>query len=104
MVRGQQRDSHVGDRNRLIAVVGHHKKNRQQSGPGEVGGKNLGLLGIVIRICRDGHLLIAMEVVRRIVDRALRRGLDEVLPSRERSRYKSGNAQPERDPALAQTQ
>ena len=39
MIRGQQSYPHVGDGNRLIAIIRHHKKNRQQSRGREVGGK-----------------------------------------------------------------
>ncbi len=79
MMRRKQRDRHVGDGDGLVAVIGHDEKDGEKAVPREIGGKDLGLLRRVVGIGGDGGFLVAMEIVRRIVDGSLRFRLHEAL-------------------------
>lgn len=78
-----QLDLHVNDRDGLIAIVGHDKKDWQEAMLGEVNGEDLRLVCIVIRIGGDRNLFVAMQIVGGIVERRLRGRLDETLPGDE---------------------
>ena len=78
-LRRDQRDFHVGDGDRLVAVIGHDEENRQEAVLREVHGEDLGLFRRVVRIGGNGDFLVAMEIVRGIVDGGLRHRLHKVL-------------------------
>ena len=86
VIRRHQSDFHVGDGDRLIAVVGYNKIDGQIAVLREIDGKNLGFLGRVIGVGGDGDFFLAMEIVRRVIDRRLCHRLDEVL-RRQQNRH-----------------
>ena len=72
-------DLHVGDGDRLVAVIGHHEENRQETMRRKIHRKNLSLFRSVVGVGGDGDLLVAMKIMRRIIDGCLRHRLHEVL-------------------------
>jgi len=54
MITRDQLDFHIGDGDRLVAVVGHHEKNGQESVRRKIHRKNLGLFWRVVGVGGDG--------------------------------------------------
>ena len=78
-VGGDQLDLHADDGNGLIAVIGHDEEDGKESVIGEIDGKDFGFLGIVVGVGGDRNLLVAMKVVRGIVECSLRDRLYKAL-------------------------
>jgi len=68
VIGGDQGDVHVGNRNRLVAIIGDDKENGKESVVGEVDGKDFCLFRSVVRVGSDCNLLVAVKVVRRVID------------------------------------
>jgi len=87
VIRRDQDDLHIGDGHWLVAVVRHDKENRQKSVLRKIHGKDPSLFWPIVGIGRDADFLVAMEIVRGIVDGSFRHRLHKIL-RREHERHK----------------
>ena len=79
VIGGDQGNFHIGNGDGLVAIIGDDKEDGQQAALGEINGKDFRLGRGVVGIGGNTDLLVAMKIMRGIVDRRLRLWFDEIF-------------------------